>query len=87
VASAGETSSLRPASGRQYPLSPPSAVQGQRAEPGSPGAPSLMNFHDGQPPLRQGMHFNLYNNVWGTNFPMWWEGDFKARFQIRISAR
>lgn len=49
----------------------------------APGEPSLLNFNNEQPPLDQGMHFNLYNNVWGTNFPMWYEED--ARFRFRLS--
>jgi hypothetical protein len=47
-----------------------------------PGEPSLLNFNNKQPPLRRGMHFNLYNNVWGTNFPMWFEGDARFRFSL-----
>jgi hypothetical protein len=38
----------------------------------APGAPSLLNFTNRRPPLHRGMHFNLYNNVWGANFPMWY---------------
>ena len=30
-----------------------------------------------------GIAFNLFNNKWGTNFPMWWEGDFVARFILQ----
>ena len=28
-------------------------------------------------------HVNLYNNVWGTNFPQWFGGDAAYRFTIR----
>ena len=31
-----------------------------------------------------GIHFNIYNNKWGTNFPMWWEGEVQARFKLSI---
>jgi hypothetical protein len=48
----------------------------------APGTPSLLDFNNTQPDLEQGVHFNLYNNVWGTNFPMWYEED--ARFQFVI---
>ncbi len=48
----------------------------------APGEPSLLNFTNRQPPMRGGMHFNLYNNVWGTNFPMWYEDDARFRFQV-----
>ena len=29
------------------------------------------------------LHFNLYNNIWNTNFPMWFSDDAKFRFVIR----
>lgn len=32
------------------------------------------------------MWFNLFNNMWGTNFPQWIEGDFTYRFTVRSSA-
>jgi hypothetical protein len=50
----------------------------------APGEPALLNFTNRQPPLREGMHFNLYNNVWGTNFPMWYEDDARFRFVLRL---
>lgn len=33
----------------------------------------------------QDLYFNLYNNIWNTNFPMWFDED--ARFRFRITAR
>ncbi|MEX0744289.1 MAG: DUF5054 domain-containing protein [Phycisphaeraceae bacterium] len=48
----------------------------------APGAPSLLDFNNRQPPLARGMHVNLFNNVWGTNFPMW--NDENARFRFRL---
>ncbi|HEX2950065.1 MAG TPA: DUF5054 domain-containing protein [Armatimonadota bacterium] len=51
----------------------------------APGEPALLNFTQRRPPLKNGMHFNLYNNVWGTNFPMWYEEDGKSRFVLRFS--
>ena len=50
----------------------------------APGEPALLNFTNQSPPLRQGMHVNLYNNVWGTNFPMWYEEDARFRFVLRL---
>ncbi len=50
----------------------------------APGAPSLLNFKHTQPALEQGFHFNLYNNVWGTNFPMWYDEDARFRFVVRV---
>jgi Domain of unknown function (DUF5054) len=49
----------------------------------APGRPSLLDFNNRQPAMRHGMHFNLYNNVWGTNFPMWYEDDARFRFRVR----
>jgi hypothetical protein len=51
----------------------------------APGEPALLNFNNRQPALKHGMHFNLYNNVWGTNFPMWYEDDARFRFVWRVS--
>jgi hypothetical protein len=51
----------------------------------APGAPSLLNFNNRQPNLKNGMHFNLLNNIWGTNFPMWFEDDARFRFKVEIS--
>jgi hypothetical protein len=53
----------------------------------APGEPSLLNFNNRQPPLKKGMHFNLYNNVWGTNFPMWYDEDARFRFALSYVAR
>lgn len=36
-------------------------------------------------PQTQDMYFNLYNNVWNTNFPMWYSND--ARFRFKITKR
>ena len=32
--------------------------------------------------LKQDMYFNLYNNIWNTNFPMWYSDDAIFRFNI-----
>jgi len=50
----------------------------------APGVPSLLNFNNDLPDLSQGMHFNLHNNLWGTNFPMWFEEDCRFRFILRF---
>ncbi|MEO8608386.1 MAG: DUF5054 domain-containing protein [Chloroflexota bacterium] len=52
----------------------------------APGEPSLLDFNNRQPNLRSGMHFNLFNNVWGTNFPMWYHDDARFRFTLRFDA-
>jgi hypothetical protein len=46
-------------------------------------------FPEGQvkPDLKQGMHFNLANNIWGTNYIMWvpWsEKDVNMAFRFRL---
>jgi hypothetical protein len=48
----------------------------------APGKPSLLDFHDRLPERGEGVHVNLSNNVWGTNFPMWCEDDARFRFRI-----
>lgn len=50
----------------------------------SPGEPGLLNFSQRRPRLSEGMHLNLFNNIWGTNFPMWSEGDARFRFILRL---
>jgi hypothetical protein len=50
----------------------------------APGRPSLLDFNNDLPNPQHGMHFNLYNNVWGTNFPMWFGEDCRFRFIIKM---
>ncbi|GCE21667.1 DUF5054 domain-containing protein [Dictyobacter kobayashii] len=50
----------------------------------APGRPSLLDFADQKPQMGQGFHLNLFNNVWGTNFPMWYEEDARLRFVLRF---
>lgn len=45
------------------------------------GQPALLNFNNQLPDLRDGFHFNLYNNVWGTNFPLWYDQHARFRFE------
>ena len=33
-------------------------------------------------PEGEDMYFNLYNNIWNTNFPMWYSDDTRFRFRI-----
>ena len=51
-------------------------------EPGlvSPGGPALLEFDRTLPEQSAGAWWNLYNNVWGTNFPMWYGQDARFRF-------
>lgn len=32
---------------------------------------------------KQDMYFNLYNNIWNTNFPFWYDDDALFRFEIQ----
>jgi len=34
------------------------------------------------PNLAKGIHFNLFNNLWGVNYTMWWKGSQSFRFRI-----
>ena len=50
----------------------------------APQEPSLLHFCNSKPEDQDGIHFNLFNNVWGTNFPMWFEGDARFRFVLHL---
>lgn len=50
----------------------------------SPGERRLYNFNQQYASPSGGMHFNLYNNLWGTNFKMWYEEDIVSRFIIKV---
>ena len=49
----------------------------------SVGEPSLLRFPNAQPDPRGGVHINLYNNKWSTNFPQWIEGAARYRFDLK----
>ena len=51
----------------------------------APQEPSLLNFCNVKPLDSDGVYFNLYNNVWGTNFPMWYDEDARFRFVLRLN--
>lgn len=50
----------------------------------APGQPSLLNFNNRQPPMKKGIHFNLYNNIWGTGTPQWFGEDALFRFILEF---
>lgn len=50
---------------------------------GPAGAP-FMPYQPQVPDFSSGLRVNLYNNKWGTNFPMWWEGDARFRFVLAL---
>jgi hypothetical protein len=51
------------------------------------GERSLLNFTNMQPQLSGGMHFNLLNNLYGTNFRMWYDEDARFRFLLRVQGQ
>ena len=52
-----------------------------------PGERKLLKFDNQFAPLSGGMHVNLHNNIWGTNFPMWYEDNGKFRFRLDFSVK
>lgn len=46
-----------------------------------------LNYSTEYPDKRGGIHFNLSNNLWGTNFTMWNEGSLTFRFRIELLAK
>jgi hypothetical protein len=51
----------------------------------APASWDFMTYCKDLPDFSEGIRFNLHNNKWGTNFPMWCEGDISARFRISIA--
>jgi hypothetical protein len=52
----------------------------------APGCGRLLQFDGTFAPLSSGWHFNLHNNIWGTNFPMWYGEDARFRFRLRLAS-
>ena len=52
----------------------------------APGERTLLRFDNARPAVGRGMHFCLCNNVWGTNFTMWFGEDMRFRFRLRSEA-
>ena len=50
----------------------------------SPGQRGLLVFDNDLPQMQEGVHVNLYNNLWGTAFPQWYGEDMRFRFVIRV---
>ena len=46
------------------------------------GTRSPLNFSRQLPGLEKGIHFSLFNNAWGTNYPQWCGGDWLFRFTL-----
>ena len=47
------------------------------------GVKSPLYFSNLQPDLSAGIHCNLFNNAWGTNYIMWFGEDMRFRFVLR----
>lgn len=47
------------------------------------GEPRLYRFPDEDVDPGGGLHLNLVNNLWGTNFPMWFGEDLRLRATLR----
>ncbi len=48
------------------------------------GRRTLLDFDDRLPDMTGGVHVNLYNNTWGTNYPQWLGDDLRFRFVLRV---
>lgn len=46
----------------------------------------LLDFTNDQPDCEDGMHFNLYNNLWGTAFPQYYGEDAMFRFSLKFDS-
>ena len=47
------------------------------------GSKSPLCFSNSQPDLTGGIHCNLFNNAWGTNYIMWFGENMRFRFLVR----
>ena len=50
----------------------------------APQKPCVLDYPDSIPPEDGGAWFGLHNNLWGTNFPMWYGEDARFRFTLQI---
>lgn len=48
--------------------------------------PRILCFGEPSPP-RVSLYSQLYNNIWGTNFPMWYAEDIHAEYRIYFKER
>lgn len=49
------------------------------------GRRQLVKSDDAQPDTGGGLHVNLLNNLWGTNFRMWYDEDARFRFKVDMA--
>ena len=50
----------------------------------APAGRDFMTFERSPAAWADGARLVLYNNKWGTNFPMWWEGDLVSRIRLSL---
>ena len=48
------------------------------------GKMSAINYSPNPPDIKKGIHFCLFNNLYGTNFTQWFEGSISYRFKVEI---
>ena len=48
------------------------------------GEPDVLGFHTDDPSTDNGVFFNLFNNIYGTNFVMWYDEDARFRFSLHL---
>ena len=60
---------------RITPLDSPLAALGKR---------KMLQFDNRFEDPSGGLHCNVYNNIWGTNFPLWYEENGRTRFVIEF---
>lgn len=46
------------------------------------GKNGMWDFEHVYKPEKPELHFNLFNNMWGTNFPQWTGGDLRYRYRF-----
>jgi len=49
------------------------------------GTPALLTFPTDAPSVDDGVSFNLLNNLFGTNFVMWYDENARFRFTVRLA--
>ena len=65
------------------PLRRRGGSRSRRAHAGCAGGRRTpLNFTLDRPDLSNGVHFSLFNNAWGTNYPQWCGGDWMYSFQL-----
>ncbi|HEU5223617.1 MAG TPA: DUF5054 domain-containing protein [Candidatus Lumbricidophila sp.] len=50
----------------------------------APGEMKLLRYENLVADPSSGLHVNLQNNVWGTNFTMWFSDDVRFRFELSL---